>query len=571
MLKFIKNQDIAIKYGKQFITYEKLGEKIDTISAIIRNNFSNHSVIWIDAHKSLNTIIMILSCINAWITYCPIDFSLPPERVTSMIDSLKLRFIFSDRDITKQDMYPSINFLSTIELEKLDSWNPCESSTNNIAYIMFTSGSTGTPKGIKVSRSTLSNLIEWHTNTYYKDSTLCRNTLQYAPLYFDVSIQEILTTITTNWTLIIYDEEKRNDPFYLSNVVTTEKIHNLFFPYTAIRLLAGIMGISFEDVNYIFTAWEKVKITTEVRDFFRRNKHIQLVNQYWPTETHVITAHTLWQYNDHWDIFPPIWKPIQWIIAKICVNEKLYDVAPHLVGELCVSWNSLFAWYLDETLNEKTLVSDSRGLLFYKTWDLVKINENGDLMYIDRNDNTIKLRGFRIELDEIERSILCLKDIKECFVLYNKEQEIIELYYIWSRNKEEMISHISHSLPSYMIPQKIIQLEIFPLTSTWKIDKSQLWKSHTTHMQKFRENTQEHSTKNENNLWELVREIFIEILPAGVDFWNEDSFFSIGGDSLRLMELYKQLTDKYHYNIPFDALLTHLTINSLLRIIEDHE
>ncbi|NJL58340.1 MAG: amino acid adenylation domain-containing protein, partial [Desulfobacteraceae bacterium] len=275
------------------------------------------------------------------------------------------------------------------------------SSPETLAYLIYTSGSTGKPKGIEMPHRALVNLIQWQSRI-----SGAAKTLQFAPISFDVSFQEIFSTLCSGGTLVMMPPALRRDPKALPDFLKRKEIRRLFLPPAALQQLAMAAtdsDILLSDLRDVITAGDQLQITPAVEDFFSNLPECRLHNHYGPSETHVVTAFTLTGSPSAWSRLPSIGKAIDNHRIYL-LDDTLQQVPAGNIGELYVGGIGLARGYVNRPdLTQARFIPNPYGTgRLYKTGDLAREMPDGNLEFLGRSDHQVKIRGFRIEPGEIE-------------------------------------------------------------------------------------------------------------------------------------------------------------------------
>jgi len=449
-------------------------------------------------------------------------------------------------------------------------------SADNPVYILFTSGSTGKPKGIVMGTKGASNLINWHLDDPLLSQPM--RTLQFASVSFDVSFQEIFTTLASGGTLFPVNEELRKNPFELLVFIEENNIERLFLPVVALQqiaIAAADKNLYPASLKQIITAGEQLKITADIRAFFTKLNNCRLINHYGPTETHVITSYVLDGKPELWPDIPSIGKPVKNSCVYI-LNNKMQMVPAGVRGELYAAGESLAeGYYLQPELTRERFIENGfNNKRLYKTGDLGFYHPDGNIQYSGRADEQVKIRGYRVEPGDIEAEINKIHGVTNSAVIMaasdsfgNSLMAFVECsddYINASAGSEKIKTILESRLPDYMIPARIYVVESLPVNSNGKIDKKLLIKG-----LKPEEISRQHEnvTEQEEILLGIWKDL-IHIENLGVN----DNFFRAGGHSLlatqvvsRVRKLFNveiQLKDMFEY--PTVKLFAH-RLNNLLQ------
>ena len=474
--------------GTPTLTYTQLNEKANALAQhLISKGVKPGRLVGLCIERSCDLIVGVLGILKAGAGYVPLDPEYPQERLQYMIETAQMPLIVTNKNLV--DKLPS-NKTEKILIEqvsgKTTSNLKLQTSNLDIAYVLFTSGSTGMPKGVAMPHKPLVNLITWQL----KNTTVLEGgkTLQFAPISFDVSFQEIFSTLSCGGTLVMIEDDLRLNAVNLLNFVSKEKINRLFLPFIALQHLCEVaenFNGDLSSLKEVITAGEQLQSTAFIKNFFKKNKQCVLWNHYGPTEGHVVTAYKLPANPDEWAALPSIGKPID--NAEIYIlDEKGNPLGANEEGELFIGGISVAKGYLnrDDLTKEKFLenpFANSQGKYFYKTGDLAKYLSDGNIEYLGRMDGQVKVRGYRIELGEIELTLDKHASVKQAVVVAREDEpgdKRLVAYCLPHDGKNinagELRKFLSDKLPEYMMPSAFVQMENFPRTPSGKIDRRNL-------------------------------------------------------------------------------------------------
>jgi acyl-coenzyme A synthetase/AMP-(fatty) acid ligase/aryl carrier-like protein len=325
----------------------------------------------------------------------------------------------------------------------------------------------------------VSGLIDWHVA--HPRLGKAARTLQFAPLSFDVSFQEILSTFATGGTLIVASEAERRDPWALLDLIEREHIERVFLPYVALQAIADAATsagrVPPSSLADVITAGEQLRITGAIRALFSALPDSVLHNHYGPTEAHVVTAHELAGDSAHWPDLPPIGKALPHVRIRIDDDDTAEE------GELLLGGDCLARGYIHQaSLTAERFVHHS-GERWYRTGDSVRRNADGSLDYLGRLDDQVKLAGYRIEPAEIEAVIGGHAHVAQVAVVAvgTGSDKRLAAHIVprdGAGTHAELIGALQRmceaSLPAYMVPQEFAVHALLPLTASGKIDRRRL-------------------------------------------------------------------------------------------------
>jgi amino acid adenylation domain-containing protein len=415
---------IAVSFNNTFITYQELNAKANQLAhLLISKNVKAGDKIALSIDRSLEMIVALLAVIKTGSAYVPLDMSYPAERINFIIENSDAKFLLVSKKNAEKYAQVADSVLFIEDTIQEAARFPTEDLTvktekNSLVYILHTSGSTGNPKGVCMGQNALVNLLLWQEKHSTADSQT--RTLQFSPLSFDVSFQEIFATLTKGGMLILITEELRFDPFKLLELIHQQNVNRIFLPFVALQAItesAVASSIYPEGLKEVMTAGEQLKITPQIVKFFSEIPGAFLYNQYGPTEAHVVTELKLSGDPEKWPNLPNIGKEI-FNTRIFILDEQLCELDEGEIGELCISGLCLAEGYLNlpEMTQEKFTKLPGSEIRIYRTGDLARFLPDGNIEFLGRSDHQVKIRGYRIELGEIEAHLNKQEGIKQAVV-----------------------------------------------------------------------------------------------------------------------------------------------------------
>jgi amino acid adenylation domain-containing protein len=458
----------AVRFRGQALTWESLWRRTCLLASILqRSGVVRGDRVAFYMHKSPEAVIAIYAIMKAGAAYVPLDPFAPLDRLRKIAADSRLRCLLTQRNRLEQ----ARSLGGTEPIAPWDELDPAMDSTreeilagpNDAAYILYTSGSTGTPKGIVHTHSSAMAFAAWAADEF--SLSPADRLSSHAPFHFDLSTFDLFSAALAGSTTVLVPDALTKFPAAMVRFIRDERISVWYsVPYAWIQMLehGNLEGAAIDSLRWILFAGEPFppkhlrRLMTVVAAHF--------ANLYGPTETNVCT----WHHVDHHleDNAPiPIGKPCPGTEAMV------------LDGELLISGPTVMRGYQErQDLDQRCLVTFN-GRRFYRTGDLVKQDSCGEYHYLGRKDRQIKVRGYRVELDEVEAALLTHPDVKEAIVyavpdgsgsnrieaIVNKANEGLTL--------EDLEQHASSALPVYSIPSAIRFETELPRTSTGKIDR----------------------------------------------------------------------------------------------------
>ena len=519
-------------------TYGELDEVSNRIASYLLNHgLQPNDFVVIKTERVKEFISSLVGIMKAGGAYIPVDPTYPADRIQYMIEDSGAKFVLDEPFIEK--MLEECKQAEPINLSKLDGR----------AYMIYTSGSTGKPKGVVILHKSLVAEFSWHIAAF--DLSEQSVAAVHASFSFDASVHDIFASLSVGGELHIISEEVRMDLDLIYAYLRDNKITGL--------TMSTQIGMSLINahpdlkLNYMVVGGEKLLPT--------KKTNIRVYNGYGPTEFTVCSsAHLVDQEKDK-DI--PIGRAVPNSYSFIC--DPFGNLLPRgMIGELCLSGIQMSCGYYNRPeLNEERFIPCPflPGEKMYKTGDLAKYNEEGELEYCGRIDFQVKLRGFRIELGEVENAASSYPHIKQ--VLASVKNKQLVLYYSAEGEIDEndLKAKMGSRLTEYMVPTVFIRLDEMPMTPGGKIDRKAL--PEPTHASIA-------SIAPRNELEEKVYQALARIVGYG-DFGVTDDFDLIGLTSLSAMQFTSELSSLLHKSVRVSELVNHSSIEKLLAYLNEKD
>lgn len=466
-------------------------------------------------------------------------------------------------------------------------------SPENLLYVVYTSGSTGAPRGVAMPQRVMVNLIE----DQQRNLGDAARTLQFASLGFDVASQEILFTLASGGTLVLLSEEQRRDPELLLPLLRHARISRLFLPCTLLKELAASAVASdphLPDLTQLISAGEQLVMTPAISAVLEANPQCCLINQYGPAETHVVSSYAL-PANDPAVTPPPIGRPIE--NSQLYVtSSRMQPVAVGSAGEIYIGGAAVSRGYAGlPAATAARFVPDPfarhPGARLYRTGDLGRWRSDGQLEFLGRADSQIKVQGYRVEPQEVEAVLSEHAAVQDCAVTAigreSASRRLVAAVVVKAPVTEEaLITFLRAQLPSYMIPSRIAMVDALPLTPTGKLHRSQVERlcqqapleastlpvslPADRGMQPPSHDLREPRPEGGNGpaaerLDALERDIaagWAEVLGLAT-VPTRTSFFELGGTSLLVIRLQRQLRQALQLEVSVAAIFKHPSVREL--------
>ena len=571
--KAVENpSNIAIISGQEQVSYgemETMSNKLANF--LVQQGIGPESIVVVIMHRSIRMVLTHLAILKAGGSFAPLDESYPRERIATMLKDIKPDYIICESQHVNRLTTTAGEFKLFIAdtdwgaLDEYPSTAPVVPlKPHNRAYMMFTSGSTGKPKGVELQHGGFINLVTWNIKSYgIRFSDHC---LQVATPAYDAYIFELFPCLAAGATSILVDDITRTSASLLRQEIERNKVHITFLSTAIGQAVMDEPWPNNTSLRILAVGGEKLVRLPPGKPPFK------YINFYGPTENSVMTT-CMEVPMDSQEQHPPIGKPLDNV--ALYVLDPFYNPVPiGIPGELFLGGEGVGRGYFNRpSLTAEKFVPDpfhaEPGKRLYRTGDFVKFLPDGNLAFIGRVDHQVKLRGFRIELEEIAKILYDHPFVSEAVVITkdrgNNDQALVA--YVGSGGRKKLTSfeiknYLKDKLPGFMIPASIVILEELPKSINGKIDRKALpepgFELYTDESSFFEAETEMEKT---------ISSIWKQFLP--VEKINiEANFFDMGGHSLIMAQVHHKLKESLQSDIQLITLFQFPTIRSLARFLE---
>jgi len=570
-------EDISINFPNQAaivsdvgtISFSELNNSANRLAShLISKEISVENIVGVCLDRSINMVISLLAINKVGACLLPIDITYPEERINHIISDSNLSYVIVD-DSSLLNL--NVDKSKIINIDEFDStsddYNNSNPGTkiaeNSLSYIIYTSGSTGKPKGVGIEHHSICKFVknsieDFNLNDHEK-------VIQFSTFGFDGALSEIFVSLMSVGTLYIPDRSITLSREHLSNYINSNEISLGFFPPSFLTLLnpedisgkVKIVSVGDKCTDAIVERWGSTNI---------------LYNGYGPTETTI--GATLYKCDSKLNLHTaPIGKGFGDVKVYL-LDKKLNHVAIGAKGEIYISGSGVGRGYLNnpDLTAQKYLpdpYSETFGQRMYKTGDIATYLPDGNIFFIGRKDFQVKLRGYRIELSEIESLLNKFESIKDSAVTVFKENEGNEYLaaFIVAKNgkcdQDELYKYLREHLPEYMLPRSINILDKLPTTPNRKVDRNNLPKpDFNNQYKKF--------VSPANPTEELIANIWADILQLE-RVGRFDNFFELGGHSLLATQLVSRLRESFKNEFPINIVFNTKNLAELAKLIDEGE
>jgi len=557
----------AVLFESEELNYADFNARSNQLAHyLIKQGVGRDVCVGVCMDRSMEMVISLYAILKAGGAFVPLDPDYPAERLGYMLEDAQVPVLLAQQHLaTTFPDYSGALFCVDSEWDKV-----CIESTENpqvqidptqLAYIVFTSGSTGRPKGAMNSHRGLCSRLLFMQERY--PITAADALLQKTPFSFDPCVWEIFWPLFIGAKLVVPRPQGHKDPDYLVQMIIQHGVSVMEFVPSMLQVFLETRHASdCVSLRHVFSSGEVLPVELQ-RQFFACFSEVNLYNTYGPSEAAIDTSYWVCE-RDSVDATVPIGRPI--------ANTQLYVLDKHLQpqpigvpGELHIGGVQVGQGYVNRPdLTEAVFIDDPFNsdphAKLYKTGDLTQLRPDGAIDFLGRIDTQVKLRGFRIELAEIETVVMTHPAVSEAVVVVNGEgvEQQLTVYFVCSTaiDAEQLRQHIADRLPEYMVPALYMALEAIPQLPNGKVDRRSL--PQPDRRQLLSSDYRAPETQTEKALADIWSNL-LEVEQVGL----HDDFFALGGHSLKAVQVVSRARNQLSLEIPFNWLFEIPTIGQI--------
>ncbi|MGW4109763.1 amino acid adenylation domain-containing protein [Actinosynnema sp. NPDC004786] len=533
----------AVRFEDTVLTYREFEARANRLAhRLVALGVGPGTFVGVSAARSVELVVALHAVVRAGGAYLPLDPDNPPARIREMVDQARPVVLLADGDL------PGAHRLD-VPADQPDTPPETAVTPDDPAYLIFTSGSTGRPKGVVVSHRAIANRLLWMQDEYPIGPD--DRVLQKTPYSFDVSVWEFFWPLMTGACLVVARPDGHRDPAYLTRLVREAGVTVLHFVPSMLRAFLDDDGVpACTSLRRVFASGEALPHDLQQR-FFATHP-AELVNLYGPTEAAVDVSH--WRCRDDGRAVVPIGRPIANVRLHV-LDARRRPVPLGVTGELHIGGVGLADGYVGRPdLTAERFVD---GL--YRTGDLARRLPGGELEYLGRADDQVKVRGFRVEPAEVEAVLGGHDGVRECAVV--ARDGALAAFFVGDADPAALRAFLLDRLPEHMVPQLWQSVDAIPLSPHGKVDRKALA---AVEVRRDRPSAVEPATEAERVLLELWRDV-LGVEDVGV----LDTFGELGGHSLKALRLLTAVRKRFGRALPVTELLDGGTVRSIAARLTD--
>lgn len=565
------DKEAVVAFNRR-LTYKEIKQEALFVARYLKDKgVQRGELVAVVMEKGWEQIVAVYGVLFAGAAYLPVDFHNPQERMQKILDDSKTKLVLlQEKVLEEQEWLNKYDCLVVNGSKSVDNMYPVKNAPEDLAYVIYTSGSTGMPKGVMIPHKGAVNTIKDVNRRYNicdKDKVLA-----ISNLHFDLSVYDIFGILGTGGTIVLPDYRKVKDPVHWIQLMNEENITVWNSVPAFMEMLAEYeeyqKKLESEALRLVLMSgdWIPVTLPERLRNLFG---DLDIVAMGGATEA------SIW--SNVFDVPNPVpdaWKSIPY--GKPLANQKYYildenlnDCPDWVPGMLYIGGVGLAEGYLNdkEKTEEKYINHAAKKERLYCTGDMGRYWANGNIEFLGRQDQQIKVNGYRIEFGEIEGILNECEGISASHVINIKDKENNKIVAFYCANvevdEERILLYLKKNLPTYMIPNRVKKVESFPYNRNGKIDTEKLkeWEQKEVSQKKTvkKERTLSNEEKKMSAIWRKV----LENLNIGID----DDFFISGGDSLRAIRLVNAVNKAFNVHITIYNLFEYTTISKLVEFV----
>jgi len=569
---------IAVVFRDELMSYSELGDRSNRVARHLQElGVGPETLVGIATERSVEMVIGLLATLKAGGAYVPLDPSYPQERIAFMIEDAQPGVILTQRHLLPNlPLHPGHTLCldrDTTAARHAGHRPACPGvESENLAYVIYTSGSTGKPKGVMITHHNVVNFFAGMDRVI--GSQHPGVWLAVTSISFDISVLELLWTLSRGFKVVIQEDRQPPDlrgTYSIPAQLRKHHVSHLQCTPSMARMLSNDQASleALGSLRQLLLGGEP--LSASLVKTLRQSVHGEIYNMYGPTETTIwSTAHLVDQIGETISIGQPMANTEAYILDRM-----RRPVPVGIPGELWIGGEGVARGYLRRPeLTAERFVSNPfnklPGARIYKTGDLVRYGENRNLEFIGRTDNQLKIRGFRVELGEIEAVLEQHPGIQNAVVVSREstsgDRQLVA--YVVSRpgsltSPEQWRAYLQQRLPGYMVPSRFVPLQSLPLTPNKKINRDAL-----PAPEQIEHDSNTPGTMPNLDLERRIAGIWREAL--GLDHvGRNDNFFDLGAHSLLIVEVNTRLGEMLQTDLPLTTMFQYPTVSSLATFLGD--
>ncbi len=522
--------------------------------------------------RSLDFVVAALAVLKAGGAYVPLDAAYPPARIDAILKDAGVPVLLSHKWMAAGlagGPWKTVDLdIDAASIEN-QSAEPLATQVtgDQLAYIIYTSGSTGRPKGVEVTHGNLMHLIRWHRRAFEVSEN--DRASQIAGLAFDAAVWEMWCHLTAGASLYLIDETSRRSPEGLKNWLVTQNVTIAFVPTIMAEHLITFDWPSDTSLRILLTGADTL------HRYPRAGLPFVLVNNYGPTECTVLVTSGVVESGGAPGQIPSIGSPID-DTEILIMDERLKRAAAGEEGEICVAGLQIARGYrnLPQLTAEKFATEPGTGLRIYRTGDRGRVLPDGQIAFLGRIDDQIKIRGFRVEPHEVAAQLNSHPQTANSVVVAlgdNADEKTLVAYVVpavgASVTATGLREYLEKRLPAYMVPTAYVSLPALPLTTTGKCDKQALPSPASANMLPESPQVSSASHAGGHSTETRIAQV-VSALMEGRPISRDDNFFLVGGHSMLAAQLLARIRENLSVSLNLRQLFEAPTIASLAAVVD---
>ncbi|MCC5608943.1 amino acid adenylation domain-containing protein [Nostoc sp. CHAB 5834] len=563
---------LALISQSEEITYQQLNQKVNQLTHYLKKlGVTTETLVAICLERSVDMIVAILAILKAGGAYLPLDANYPVERLQFMVADSQVSLVISNTLLIHH--WGQINAIALDTdweiIQQESQENPVSiSGGDRLAYIIYTSGSSGTPKGVLGTHRGTVNGLHWLRKTYpFVAGEIC---CQKTAISFVDLVWEIFAPLLQGIPTVIIPDAIAKDPKFFLETLAYHQVSRLVLVPSLLRILLNNYSHLTQKLSHLklwISSGEALAIDL-VKTFKQLLPNAKLINLYGSSEVSANVTYYDTSLLSEKSLTVPIGHPID--NTQVYILDRHLQLAPiGVVGELYIGGDGLARSYLHRSeLTQQQFIDHPflAGNKLYKTGDLGRYLNNGQLEYFGRQDDQIKIRGFRVELGEIAAAIAQHPSLQNSVVIAQNDPQGDKYLIAYIVTKEEnlipkILEYLQKKLPHFMIPSAFMVLDEIPLTPNGKVDKQALPTDDIIRLNSHKSfiDARYFTELALVKIWEQL----LNTNPIGVT----DNFFDLGGHSFLAVRLIAQIYERFGHNLPLSTLFENTTVEKLAKIV----